>query len=169
MSKQVLIQHLEKANYMNQEIYGRNIASTPINMNFFPTSVSTKYQHFMTHDLNNRVETKIKYYGEYDVSNTFFPSDSKPHFSGFAYNIDLESGLRNQIYPLEHSDRTKWYPDSKSNMYVNDIDFVNVNKNLDNDLLFRRETFDDFNPNISNSIGNDVFYNPTRVQLKDLK
>ncbi len=123
----------------------------------------------MTQDINNQVETKIKYYGEYDVSNTFFPSDSKPHFSGFAYNIDLESGLRNQIYPLEHSDKNKWYPDSKSNMYVNNIDFVNVNKNLDNDLLFRRETFDDFNPNISNSIGNDVFYNPTRVQLKDLK
>jgi len=169
MSRQVLIQHLEKANYMNQEMYGRNIPSTPINMNFFPGPVSTKYQHFMTQDINNQVETKIKYYGEYDVSNTFFPSDSKPHFSGFAYNIDLESGLRNQIYPLEHSDKNKWYPDSKSNMYVNNIDFVNVNKNLDNDLLFRRETFDDFNPNISNSIGNDVFYNPTRVQLKDLK
>ena len=169
MSRQVLIQHLEKANYMNQEMYGRNIPSTPINMNFFPSPVSTKYQHFMTQDTNKQVETKIKYYGEYDVSNTFFPSDSKPHFSGFAYNIDLESGLRNQIYPLEHSDKNKWYPDSKSNMYVNNIDFVNVNKNLDNDLLFRRETFDDFNPNISNSIGNDVFYNPTRVQLKDLK
>ena len=54
-------------------------------------------------------------------------------------------------------------------MYINNIDFVNTNKNLDNDLLFNKETFNDFNPNIANSIGNDVFYNSTRVQLKDLK
>ena len=169
MSRQVLIQHLEKSNYVNNEIYGRNIPSTVVNMNFFPSPVSTKYQHLMIQDTNKEVETKIKYYGEFDVSNTFFPSDSKPHFSGFAHNIDLESGLRNQIYPLEHCDKNKWYPDSKSNMYINNIDFINTNKNLDNDLLFNQETFDDFNPNIANSIGNDIFYNSTRVQLKDLK
>jgi hypothetical protein len=29
--------------------------------------------------------------------------------------------------------------------------------------------FNDFNPNLSNSIGHELFYNSTRVQLKDLK
>lgn len=169
MSKQVVIQNLEKANYINREISSRNIPSGPINMNFFPLPASTKYEKFYTQDLNRPSNEKMKYYGEYDISNTFFPSDRKPHFSGFAHNIDLESGLRNQIYPLEHCDKNKWYPDSKSDMYVNNINFINTNKNLNDDLLFNKEQFNDFDPNISSSIGNDIFYNSTRVQLKNLK
>ena len=54
-------------------------------------------------------------------------------------------------------------------MYVNNINFINTNNNLNDDLLFNKEQFNDFDPNISSSIGNDTFYNSTRVQLKNLK
>ena len=63
MSKQVLVQHLEKANYINREINARNIPSGPINMNFFPQQVSTKYEKFYTQDNSKVSSEKIKYYG----------------------------------------------------------------------------------------------------------
>ena len=37
-----------------------------------------------------------------------------------------------------------------------------------NSLLFREEKFNNFNPNFNEFIGNEIFNNSTRYQLKDL-
>ena len=47
MSKEVIIQNLEKSNYINREISSRNLPSGPINMNFFPNPSTTKYEKFI--------------------------------------------------------------------------------------------------------------------------
>ena len=51
-------------------------------------------------------------------------------------------------------------------MYINDISINTINKNLNSELLFKQEQFNDFNPNISNKIGNETFYNSTRFIKK---
>lgn len=161
---------LGQQNNMNNKIYERNLPSTNLNMNFFPAPVPTKYRFMpiLTSPNENKSGVNINRYPYYDVSNTFFPGDRKPHYSGFAINVDKESGLRNQVYPLQRCDYNLWVPDSKSDMYQNNIDWKTSNKNLDNNLLFKEEDFNDFNPNVAANIGVNTFYNSTRVQLKNV-
>jgi hypothetical protein len=138
-------------------------------MNFSFRPVTTKYTLMPTY--NHRIESSIPINNSevYDVNNTFFPGTRKPHFCGFATNVDKESTLRNQFFALQKADQVAYLPNSSSDLYENNINFLTHNNNLDAQLLFKQESFNDFNPNISSSIGNEIFYNSTRVQLKDLK
>ena len=109
----------------------------------------------------------IKNYGNYDISSAFFPGNRKMHFCGFSSNIDKESALRNQFFALQKADQREYVPSSVSDLYENNINHIpNV---IDSNLVFREEQFNDFNPNLSPIIGNEVFYNSTRVQLKNIK
>ena len=56
-----------------------------------------------------------------------------------------------------------------NNNFIGIVEEITNNNNLDQHLLFQEQQFNDFNPNISPIIGNEVFYNSTRVQLKNLK
>jgi hypothetical protein len=164
----VILQNLKKNTVINNRIFDRNFPSNDLNMNFSFRPVQTKYTHMPTVDIQPKPTVELKNNGIYDVSNTFYPGDRKPDFCGFANNVDKESSLRNQFFALQKADQAKWVPDSTSDLYQNNINFINTNNNLDALDLFARQEFNDFNPNISNTIGNDLFYNSTRVQLKNL-
>tara|TARA_B100000902_G_scaffold399237_2_gene469187 strand:- start:718 stop:1221 length:504 start_codon:yes stop_codon:yes gene_type:complete len=164
----ITIQNHKNQNEINKDIYERNIPSENMQFNLPQRAVSTKYSHFPI--LDNRRESSVilNYTRPYDNNQMFFPGNKKPHFCGFAQNVDLESNLRNQFFALQKADQAKYVPNSNSNMYENNINFTTTNKNLDNELLFNSEDFDNFNPNLSNKIGSEIFLNSTRVQLKNL-
>ena len=165
----IKIQNLENQSTINNDIYERNIPSENIQIHLPQRSVSTKYAHFPILDSRKESNVILNYSRPYDSNNIFFPGNRKPHYCGFAQNVDLESSLRNQFFALQKSDQAVYVPSSNSNMYENNINFINTNKNLDQHLLFNKEDFDNFNPNISNSIGSEIFLNSTRVQLKNLE
>lgn len=165
----ITLQNHVNQNEINNTIYQRNIPSENMQVNLSQRSVSTKYAHFPILDSRKESNVLLNYSRPYDSNEMFFPGNSKPHFCGFAQNVDLESTLRNQFFALQKADQAAYIPNSNSNLYENNINFINTNKNLDNELLFNKEDFDDFNPNLSNIIGNDIFLNSTRVQLKNLK
>jgi len=168
MNYNVTLQNFEKNNNINQEIYNRNFPSQQLNMNFSPRSVSTKYSTLPILDHRKETSVPMNNYPIYDSNSTFFPGNAKPHFCGFANNIDLESSLRSQFFALQKADQAKYIPSSSSNLYENPINFINTNKDLNNHLLFREESFDNFNPSLSSNIGNEIFLNSTKVQLKNL-
>ena len=168
MNYNVTLQNFEKNNNINQEIYNRNFPSNQLNMNFSPRSVSTKYSTLPILDHRQSSNIVLNNYPIYDSNSTFFPGNSKPHFCGFAKNVDLESTLRSQFFALQKADQAKYIPSSSSNLYENPINFINTNRDLTNHLLFQRPSFDDFNPNLSSAIGNEIFLNSTKVQLKNL-
>lgn len=168
MNYNVTLQNFKKNNIINEKIYNRNFPSNELNMNFSPRSVSTKYSILPILDHKQESSVPINNFPIYDSNSTFFPGTSKPHFCGFAKNIDLESSLRSQFFALQKSDQSKYIPSSNSNLYENPINFINTNKDLDNHLLFQKSSFNDFNPNLSNNIGNEIFLNSTKVQLKNL-
>lgn len=168
MNYNVTLQNFKKNNNINNEIYSRNFPSNQLNMHFSPRSVSTKYSTMAILDHRKESNVSINNFPIYDSNSTFFPGTSKPHFCGFAKNIDLESSLRSQFFALQKADQAKYVPSSSSDLYENSIDFVNTNKDLDNHLLFQRPSFNDFNPNLSSTIGNEIFLNSTKVQLKNL-
>jgi hypothetical protein len=159
----------DKNNAINSELFNRNFPSSNLTMNFPFRPVSTKYTLMPT--INNVIKSvePIKNYNMYDLSNTFFPGTRKPHFCGFASNVDKESTLRNQFFALQKADQSRYIPDSTSDLYETNIEQLPQKVNLDATLLFNETKFNDFNPNLSNSIGHELFYNSTRVQLKDLK
>lgn len=156
-----------KYNEINKKIYNRNLSSNDLEMNYDPRPVNTRYREFPILD----PITNIKYENKqiYDSYDTFFPGNRKPHFNGFATNIDKESLLRNQFFTLQRNDQALYVPSSISNMYVNQVNYVTTEENLNKLDVFKNEEFDDFNPNLSKNIGMNVFNNSTRVQLKNLK
>jgi len=165
----VSLHNFEGHNTINNSIANRNFPSNSLAMNFSFRPVNTKYTLMPTY--NHPIEASVPIINSevYDVSSTFFPGTRKPHFCGFATNVDKESTLRNQFFALQKADQVAYLPNSSSDLYENNITFATHNTNLDANLLFKQESFNDFNPNISSSIGNEIFYNSTRVQLKDLK
>lgn len=164
----ITLQNHQNQNAINQNIYQRNIPSENMQVSLSQRSVSTKYAHFPILDSRRESNVLLNYSRPYDNNQMFFPGTRKPHFCGFAQNVDLESNLRNQFFALQKADQANYVPNSNSNMYENHINFTTTNKNLDNELLFNNEDFDNFNPNLSNKIGNEIFLNSTRVQLKNL-
>ena len=168
MNYNVTLQNFKKNDNINHEIYSRQFPSQQLNMNFSPRSVSTKYSILPILDHRKETSVPMNNYPIYDSNSTFFPGTSKPHFCGFAKIVDLESSLRSQFFALQKADQAKYIPSSDSNLYEHSIDFVNTNQDLTNHLLFQRPSFNDFNPNLSNTIGNEIFLNSTKVQLKNL-
>lgn len=164
----ITLQNHENQNLINDTIYQRNIPSENMQVSLPQRSVSTKYAHFPILDSRKESNVLLNYARPYDNNQMFFPGTRKPHFCGFMQNVDLESNLRNQFFALQKADQANYIPNSNSNMYENNINFMTTNKKLDNELLFNNEDFDNFNPNLSNKIGNEIFLNSTRVQLKNL-
>ncbi len=164
----VILQHFEKNNFINKEIYNRNRPSSEIAMHFSPRSVSTKYSHLPILDHRKETTVPLNNYENYNSETVFFPGNRKPHFCGFASSVDNESSLRNQFFALQKADQAQWLPSTNSDLYENPINFTNTNIDLDKSNLFKHEEFADFNPNLSNNIGNKLFHNSTRVQLKNL-
>tara|TARA_B110000444_G_scaffold196414_1_gene187076 strand:+ start:2186 stop:2692 length:507 start_codon:yes stop_codon:yes gene_type:complete len=168
MNNTVILQNFEKQDNINRKLSMRNIPSNDMGKHFDPRPVSTKYSRLPMIDHRKENNTPIIMHPGYNNSDTFYPGTDKPHYYGFATNVDSESTLRNQFFALQAADQAKYIPPSSSDLYHNHINYQTTNENLDGFMLFREEQFNDFNPNPSNRIGNGVFNNATRVQLKNL-
>lgn len=169
MNNSVKLQNFEKLDRINKNLYTRNIPSNKIQPNFDPRPVSTKYSTLPLTDHKKETTVPIIMQDCYNSENVFYPGTTKPHYCGFATNIDKESTLRNQFFALQSADQAKYIPPSNSDLYMNSINFQTVPQNLDETMLFRQSEFSDFNPNPSVVIGNRIFGNATRVQLKNIK
>jgi len=165
----ITFNNYDKNNAINNELFNRHFPSNNLTMNFSCRPVNTKYTLMPTvHNVIKSVEP-IKNYNVFDSNKTFFPGTRNPHFCGFASNVDTESTLRSQFFALQKADQARYIPSTNSDLYENNIEQLPQKVNLDATLLFNETKFDDFNPNLSNLIGHELFYNSTRVQLKDLK
>ena len=162
----VILQNID--NNIGNNIYERVVPSHEMQMNFGFRPIMSKYATMPI--LDDRIVSQVNINKEpaYNSENVFYPGTSKPHFSGFATNIDNESTLRNQFFALQKGDKHLYIPNSNSDLYENNLDIKNYNLNLDNLVLFKKQNFDDFNPNLSHKIGNNIFNNSTRVQLKNI-
>jgi hypothetical protein len=162
----VILQNVN--NNIGNNIYERVVPSDEMQMNFGFRPIMSKYATMPI--LDNRDKSKVNINKEpiYNSERVFYPGTSKPHFNGFANNIDNESTLRNQFFALQKGDKHLYVPNSNSDLYENNLDIKNYDSNLDNLILFKKQQFEDFNPNISNKIGYNIFNNSTRVQLKNI-
>ena len=144
----------DRVDELNERMLERAFDNKPIKPVFDPRSASTKYSAFPI--LDRRTKPTAKIHLEYEKEPV-------------GQNIETETDLygrndRNAVY----DSGSRFKPSLHSDMYK-----VVVGKSTDlppveRALLFEQQQFDRFvHPNLnSQQIGNDVFYNHTRTQLR---
>ena len=150
-------------NDINNKIYDRNIPSSTLQSYLDVRPVSTKYSRFPIVDPRKTLNIPFKQESTYNVQYTFNPGNKISPWSGFASNVNIESELRNQIYAIQKYSKSVYVPDSSSDLYNPIIN----NTNSENELVFKKEIFDNFNPNTEN-LGYLKFNNCTRQQLRNI-
>jgi len=145
----------------------RNYSTHPLQPHLEARPVQTKYSIMPIVSPAQQINTPLTQQPTYDCSKIYHPTNKGP-WSGYASNINHESDLRNQFYPLSDCSTNAYIPSSKSSLYQ--VKWKN-NNNVEQPFpnLFKTEKFCPMNPNPEpNTIGYALFNNATRQQVKDL-
>tara|TARA_Y100000996_G_C22321591_1_gene560587 strand:- start:132 stop:644 length:513 start_codon:yes stop_codon:yes gene_type:complete len=152
---------------LNDRLYERNLTGAPIKMQYSVRSVPTRYVHMPMLDCRKPSEEGCGNENIYNTKKMFTPASSLP-FNGYQQNVDVETKLRGSVFPLQACAQASYVPDSNSDLYKSNYLTETNNKiQMTNELLFKEEEFNKFNPNECN-LGYKLFNNHTRVQLKNL-
>jgi len=157
----------ERVDELNHRISSRHFPDVPLQPNYDPRPVPTKYSIFPIIDRKTPVKEVALPYPNYSTS-YFNPGTAKAPPSGFASNVDTETILRNQAFALQRADQNVYVPSSSSDLYK--VDIVSIPSEQPYPLLFSRLTFDNkVHPNNEfGNIGNETFFNHTRTQLRNM-
>ncbi len=157
----------ERIDELNDRISSRHFPDVPLQPNYDPRPVPTKYSIFPIVDRKKQVKEVALPYPTY--STTYFnPGTARAPPSGFLSNVDTETILRNQTFALQRADQSVYVPSSTSDLYK--VDIVSRPAEQPYPLLFSRFAFDNkVHPNNeSGNIGNEMFFNHTRTQLRNM-
>ena len=152
---------------LSERMYARNLSNAPIKMQYDIRSVPTRYVQMPILDCHQEATVPCQKKPIYNTETMFMPSNSLP-FNGFQANVDVETRLHNTIFPLQACPQAKHVSSSDSDMYNSSyLTQTNNVVRMTNELLFREEQFDKFNPNMCGT-GHKLFSNHTRVQIRNL-
>ena len=155
-------------NSINERIYDRNIPSSLLQPYLSVRPVMTKYSLMPIVDPRKPIQTPMKQLPTYSPAKVFNPGNTQSPWSGFASSVNTESELRNQIFALQKCSNAVYVPNSTSDLYLERLP-TNINLQQPFPGLFREELFSPFNPNPqSNVVGDELFNNNTRVQVRGL-
>jgi len=154
----------------NRKLYSRNIPSQMLQPYLDVRPVMTKYSYLPIVDPRREINETLVQQPTYNINAVFNPGNTQSPWSGFATNINTESELRNQIYALQRCSQAVYVPSSNSDLYsFNFKPGSSSATQMPHNLLFQKESFNKFNPNPNdNIVGQGLFMNPTRVQVKDI-
>lgn len=151
----------------NRKLYSRNIPSQQLQPYLDVRPVMTKYSYLPIVDPRREINETLIQQPTYNTNAVFNPGNTQSPWSGFATNINTESELRNQIYALQRCSQSVYVPNSNSDLYS--LNFETNMTQMPHNLLFKEESFNQFNPNPSvNKVGQGLFLNSTRVQVRDI-
>ena len=157
----------ERTQELSDRIYDRNTTSAPIKMSYSIRPAQTRRVHMPILDTRKEATVPCQQKPTYNTDTMFPPATSLP-FNGYQANIDVETRLRDTIFPLQACPQADFIPGSHSDMY-NSSYLVAESRpvHMTNQLLFTQERFAPFNPNTCNT-GFKLFNNHTRVQIRNL-
>ena len=159
--------NIKEDNEINSRISARNIPSHSLEPAFSIRPVSTKYTILPIVDQRKEATVKIASYPHYNVSRVFNPGTAPAPWSGFASQINTESSLRNQFFALQKADQAKFIPSSNGSLYQTNMPYTDGTPQPKD--TFKEDNFNFFNPNPNIQIvGNNIFNNNTRTQVKNL-
>jgi len=157
----------ERVDEINDRYQERQFSDFPLEPNFSPRSISTKYGFFpMVNGRKPAYEGRLNYPDHSSYVN-FNPGTRSAPSSGFFSNVDVETILRNQTVALQRgADQGVYVPSSNSDLYH--VSIISRPSEQPNPLLFRNFQFNQTaHPNNSHSnIGQNAMFNHTRTQLR---
>ena len=158
----------ERVDELNTRIKDRQFPDSPLEPNFSPRPVPTKYSHFPIINRRKQMNEPMIPYLDYNSNINFNPGTHRAPPSGFLNNVDTETILRNQTFALQSADQNVYIPSSNSDLYK--VTVVSRPSDQTHPLLFDRPQFNwQTHPNVANSnIGRDQFFNHTRTQLRNI-
>jgi len=158
----------DRVDELNQRLTTRNYPDIPLEPNYDPRPVPTKYAHFpIVNRRTPRKEAQLEYV-DFDSKVMFYPGTSNAPTSGYVNNVDLETILRNQRFALQHGgDQGVYIPASDSDLYK--VNVISAPSQQPYPLLFERQMFSAApHSNVENSIiGRNAFLNHTLTQLRN--
>ena len=155
----------DRQQMINTRLYERNKPDHPLQPYFSFYPKHTKYTTQAIIDESYPAPTKN--YKVYDVSQ-FNPGTHAP-WHGYASSVNVESELRNQIYPLNCSGNNHYIPPSTSNMYTYSYNSKN-NNSARHSILDVKSTYETTpnNESANKYFAKSTFNNHTRNQLKNV-
>ena len=158
--REVIVTQHERTDELNQRLASRYFPDIPLEPNFSPRPLSTKYNLPMLVAPTVPIRQGIKH----NVQTNFNPASRTGPYKTYARNIDTEAVLRNQTMALQHSSQSVYVPSSTSDLYRVEVVARPVAQPYAG--LFDQPTFADrVRPNLA-GIGQDRFFNSTRTQLR---
>jgi hypothetical protein len=168
--KGIMYGQQERVDELNERINERQFSDRPLAPNFAPRPITTKYTHFPIIDRRGLEKQPILEKEVHSIGSNFNPGTHRAPPDGFLQNVDTESILRNQHVAVQKgANQSVYVPMSNSDLYK-----VTVPSKVDpmpNPLLFSSMRI---NPSVSEvqvrgmNLGNEVFNNHTRNQLRSL-
>jgi hypothetical protein len=163
----VIYQQNERVEDLNQRIASRQFSDSPLEPNYDPRPVSTKRSRFPIIDLRASANTQKQNYPIFNTYDNFNPGTGIAPIRGYFAKVDTEAVLRNQIFSNQRFSQNVYVPTSKSDLF--NVTVLSRPADQPYPLLFKSPEFDPaLHPNVeSTSIGRNMFFNSTRVQLRN--
>jgi hypothetical protein len=158
----------DRVDELNERIQGRQFPDNPLRPNFDPRPVPTKYSLFPV--IDRKTPPRFPWKQEYLDNSGFSPATQNGPPKPYLQNIDTETILRNQTVALQHGAiEGVFVPSSNSDLYRVSMPSPSVIQPQAFPNLFVRPSFAEVpsNPIKNQPIGNDIFHNFTRVQLRN--
>ena len=158
-------------NISNQRIYERNLPSSPLQQYTSFRAVPTKYSMMPIVDpqVDPSSITRVAIMPTYNLSNTFNPGNRSSPWSGYATNVEKESILRDQVFPITGCLTKKYNPSNNSDLYVNHMGIAGPDKGIKEfPNLFKTEEWCTFDPS-RNLQQRYVFQSSTRSERNNNK
>jgi hypothetical protein len=160
----------ERIDELNERMVERQFPDKPLEPNYDPRPVPTKYSRFPIIDRRKPIKEALKHYDDYEVEKNFAPMTFDGPVSAYMNNIDTETSLRNQFFALQRdSVQGTYIPSRDSELY--NVTIVSKPSEQPFKDLFSYGTFDQNpNPNVAGNppIGKEKFFNHTRTQLRNM-
>jgi hypothetical protein len=163
----VSYQQNERVDELNTRISSRYFSDVPLEPNYNPRPVPTKYSIFPIVDRKKPIlEQQLKYVN-HEITTNFNPATRNGPPKSYFNNVDTETILRNQAFSLQNAEQSVYIPSTKSDLY--NVTVVSSPATQPYPLLFSNPDLDkSVHPNLAASqIGKNKFFNHTRNQLRD--
>jgi hypothetical protein len=156
---------------LNKRINNRLIPDSDLQPNYDLRPMHTKRMVYPSKVFKEQNNTLLDDHLAFLPQQTFNPGNTKSHVSGFMSNVNVESSLKNIGTPNTKYGSDIYIPSSSSDLYKTTVQLVPGSGShdplsQDHGLLFRKfgfESKEKFHPNI----GNDMFFNHSRTQLRN--
>jgi hypothetical protein len=160
----------ERVDEINTRLQSRYYPDSPLEPNFTPRPLSTKYSLFPVlgnHPVANEMHNPRP---AHNVSQNFNPGTRNAPHLGYTNNINVETILRNQTRALQHgADQGVYVPSTNSDMYHVPIASSSTYGEQIFPDLFTPKQYNTYIPQSleQSAIGKNKMFNHTRTQLRN--